>query len=351
MPLKNCYTIAVDAMGGDYGPEVTIPAALIALEQYEQLTLILVGDEILIAQQLQRVSDLPQDRYQVHHASQRVEMDESPMLALRNKRDSSMRVAIDLVQQGLADACVSAGNTGALMAIARFVLKTLPGIDRPAISALFPTSKSNQGVRLLDLGANVDVRIEHLLQFAVMGAVLSAEVDQVPKPRLALLNIGSEAGKGNAQVRKTGELLASHAGTLNYTGYIEANALFQGHVDVVVCDGFVGNVALKTTEGVIQLMNAILRQTFHKNWIMWLMGLMVKPFLKRASRPLDPTRHNGASLVGLRGIVVKSHGSADTLAFTYALYRAVTEIERAVPERIQARIASFLQTPTALSSS
>lgn len=341
MLLKD-YTIAVDMMGGDYGPEVTIPAALFTLQQYEKLSLILVGDETLLTQSLQGLSDTLKLRCHIHHAAQQVEMDESPMLALRNKKDSSMRIAIDLVKQGRAEACVSAGNTGALMAMARFVLKTLPGIDRPAISAVLPTIKPGHMVRLLDLGANVDVRTEHLFQFAVMGAILAHEVDEIPKPKLALLNIGSEAGKGNAQVKKAAELLSTQAEMLNYQGYIEGNTLFHGEVDVVICDGFVGNVALKVAEGAARLVGVALKQAFHQHWFSRLAGLLAWPVLKQTYRRLDPSHYNGASLVGLQGIVIKSHGSADTQAFTQALHQAVIEIERTVPQRIREQVANLL---------
>lgn len=337
------YTIAIDIMGGDYGPEVAIPAALMALQQHEQLFLILVGDQTLIEHHLETMLIQAQPRYRIQHASQRVEMDESPIIALRHKTDSSMRVALELVKQGEADACVSAGNTGALMAIARFILKTLPGIDRPAISALLPTVYPNQTVRLLDLGANVDVNLDHLMQFAAMGSVLAQEVDNVSNPRLALLNIGTEPGKGNQLLREAGELFSKEAEALHYIGYLEGNTIFQGKADVIICDGFTGNIALKVMEGMTKLIAAHIHQTFKQNWLSRLIGMFTKPFLQEVSQQLDPSRYNGASLVGLQGIVIKSHGSADAQAFTYAINHAITEVQKAVPQRIQEKVSHLLQ--------
>jgi len=340
--LVNHYTIAVDVMGGDYGPEASIPASLMALKQYDNLELILVGDETVISNHLEAFSMESSSRYRIHHASQRVEMDESPVIALRHKTDSSMRISLNLVHEGVADACVSAGNTGALMAIARFVLKTLPGIDRPAISALIPTVKANKMVRVLDLGANVDIQVDHLLQFALMGLVLSTTVDKIPHPKLGLLNIELEQGEGNRLLQEAGELFKKYAEVLNYVGYLEGDALFEGEVDVVVCDGFTGNVALKVMEGVLKLVHVCQNQVFKQHWISRLAGLIAKPFLQEAEYRLDPNRYNGASLVGLQGIVVKSHGKADAQAFNYALQSAMQEIEKAVPQRIQEQLSSLL---------
>jgi glycerol-3-phosphate acyltransferase PlsX len=343
------YTIAIDVMGGDYGPEVALPAALMALQQHSTLSLILVGDEALIQKHLDMIGIHPdQDRYAIHHASQRIEMDESPVVALRHKTDSSMRVALELVKQGQAHACVSAGNTGALMAIARFVLKTLPGIDRPAISALLPTQNPHQTVRMLDLGANVDIQVEHLLQFAVMGLVLAKEVDNVPQPKLALLNIGTEAGKGNRLLREAAELFEKEAEALHYSGFIEGHTLFQGEADVVICDGFTGNIALKVMEGVAKLISQHIQNSFNQHWFARLAGFSAKPFLKEAISQLEPNRYNGASLVGLQGIAIKSHGSADAQAFYYAIRNAMSEIDKAVPERIQEQVSHLLQKPFTL---
>lgn len=328
-------TIAVDGMGGDVGPDVIVPAALRVLETTGRaLRLILVGQEAALSARLGKVSGHPQ--LMIRHASQLVSMDESPAQALRAKKDSSMRVAINLVKQGEADACVSAGNTGALMATARFVLKTLPGIDRPAICTTLPTIRGH--TRVLDLGANVDSKAEHLLQFAVMGSVL-ATVNGIEQPRVGLLNIGEEDIKGNEQVKEAARLLA--ASDLNYIGFIEGNGIFLDDVDVVVCDGFVGNVALKATEGVAKLIRHYMTQEFKRNLITRLAGLIALPVLRAFGQKIDPRRYNGASLLGLQGIVVKSHGSADALAFASAIEVAALEAERKVPQQIDAHLAAL----------
>ncbi len=263
-------------------------------------------------------------------------MDESPAQALRAKKDSSMRVAINLVKQGEADACVSAGNTGALMATARFVLKTLPGIDRPAICTTLPTVHGH--TRMLDLGANVDSKAEHLLQFAVMGSVL-ATVNGIDQPRVGLLNIGEEDIKGNEQVKEAVRLLA--ASDLHYIGFVEGDGIFLDEVDVVVCDGFVGNVALKSSEGVAKLIRHYMTQEFKRNPLTRLAGLVALPVLRALGRKIDPRRYNGASLLGLQGIVVKSHGGADALAFANAIQVAMLEAERKVPQQIDAHLAAL----------
>jgi glycerol-3-phosphate acyltransferase PlsX len=336
------YTLAIDAMGGDYGPSVTVPAVLLALQEEPRLHIILVGDLDVLQAQLKRAKTrVKPEQLRLHAATQIVSMDEPPALALRNKKDSSMRVAINLVKEGLAQACVSAGNTGALMATARFVLKTIPGIDRPAISAMLPTMKEQTKVRVLDLGANVDSEVEHLLQFAIMGSVLSAEVDNIQSPRVALLNIGSEEIKGNEQVKKAAELLKN--AHINYMGYIEGDAIYQGIADVIVCDGFVGNVALKVTEGVAKLVSHYIKLAFNRNWFSRLSGLMALHVLKGLRNRLDPARYNGASLIGLRGIVIKSHGSANVLAFKNAINEAIFEVEKNIPERIRERVTGLLK--------
>lgn len=336
------YTLAIDAMGGDYGPSVTVPAVLLALQEEPRLHIILVGDIDVLQAQLKRAKRLVKpNQLTLHAATQVVSMDEPPALALRNKKDSSMRVAINLVKEGLAQACVSAGNTGALMATARFVLKTIPGIDRPAISAMLPTMKEQTKVRVLDLGANVDSEVEHLLQFAIMGSVLSAAVDNIQSPRVALLNIGSEEIKGNEQVKKAAELLKN--AQINYIGYIEGDAIYQGIADVIVCDGFVGNVALKVTEGVAKLVSHYIKLAFNRNWFSRLSGLMALHVLKGLRNRLDPARYNGASLIGLRGIVIKSHGSANVLAFKNAINEAILEVEKNIPERIREQVTGLLK--------
>ena len=254
-------TIALDAMGGDHGPEVVVPAGLQILKKFPEIRLIFVGREEVLTSLLRESGTRNADRWKIHHAAETVAMDESPASALRCKKDSSMRVAINLVKSQKAQACVSAGNTGALMATSRFVLKTLPGIDRPAIIARFPTLHEGQEVRILDLGANVDSSAEHLCQFAMMGSVFASAVDNVSNPRVGLLNIGEEAIKGNEQVKQTAELLEKNR-NINYVGFIEGNTLFEGKVDVVVCDGFIGNITLKAAEGVAQLIAHYARQAF-----------------------------------------------------------------------------------------
>lgn len=323
-------TVAIDAMGGDYGPSVTIPAALKALESDNQLHIILVGLRDAIEAELKSLKADNTPRLRIHHASEVVAMDEQPQSALKNKKDSSMRVSINLVKSGEASACVSAGNTGALMATARFVLKTLPGIDRPAIAGIFPSQKGK--TYILDLGANADCTAEQLLQFAVMGSMLVSCVEGKENPNVGLLNIGSEDIKGNEIVKKTGELLRSSH--LNFYGNIEGNDIFKGTTDVVVCDGFVGNITLKASEGLAQMMGRFLAQEFKRNWQTKLMGLIAMPVLKSFKNRMDPRRYNGASFLGLRGIVVKSHGGADSFAFLNAIHTAVEESRSGVLKRI-----------------
>ena len=330
-------TIALDGMGGDIGPEVVVPAALRVLSTAtDRVRLILVGQEDILSAHLTQLKAKDHPGIVIRHASQLVKMDEPPAQALRVKKDSSMRVAINLVKQGEADACVSAGNTGALMATARFVLKTLPGIDRPAISTTLPTVRGH--TRVLDLGANVDSKAEHLLQFAVMGSVL-AEVNGIPRPRVGLLNIGEEDIKGNEQVKDAARLLA--ASDLNYIGFVEGDGIYLDEVDVVVCDGFVGNVALKSSEGVAKLVRHFMTQEFKRNLLTRLAGLIALPVLRAFSRRIDPRRYNGASLLGLQGIVIKSHGGADALAFANAIQVAMLEVEQAVPRRIATHLAAL----------
>ncbi len=323
-------TVAIDAMGGDHGPKVIIPAALKALELNQELHIILVGLSSAIEAELNNMQQSNIARLSIHHASELVGMDEQPQSALKNKKDSSMRVAIDLVKDGVASACVSAGNTGALMATARFVLKTLPGIDRPAIAGVFPCQKGK--IYILDLGANADCTAEQLLQFAVMGSMLVSCVENRENPTVGLLNIGTEDIKGNEVVKKTGELLkASH---LNFYGNIEGNDIFKGTTDIVVCDGFVGNVTLKAAEGLIQMIGRFLSQEFKRNWLTKIAGLAAAPVLKAFKKRMDPRNYNGASLLGLRGIVVKSHGGADTKAFLNAIHTALEESRSGVLDRI-----------------
>lgn len=335
-------TIAVDAIGGDHGPPVVVPAALHVLAAYPGLNLILVGDRDILLKELQGCQAAENSRLCIHHASERVEMNESPAQALRTKKDSSMRVAINLVKKGLANACVSAGNTGALMATARFVLKTLPGIDRPAIISTFPTMKGQKNMRMLDLGANVDTRAEHLFQFAVMGSVMASAVDNIQTPRVCLLNIGEEDIKGNEQVKETAVLL-SRASFINYQGYIEGDQIYNGDADVIVCDGFVGNVALKTSEGVAIFIRKLIQEAFEQSFFTKLAALVALPVLKSLIKRIDPNRYNGASFIGLQGIVIKSHGGAKVKAFAHAIEEAIMQVEKNIPERICKEVEQVLR--------
>jgi glycerol-3-phosphate acyltransferase PlsX len=341
-------TIAIDAMGGDHGPHVTVPAALKALEADDQLNIVLVGLQDAIEAELKTRKKTTSPRLRIHHASEVVTMDESPQSALKNKKDSSMRVAINLVKSGEANACVSAGNTGALMATARFVLKTLPGIDRPAIASVLPSEKGN--TYMMDLGANADCTPEHLYQFAIMGAMLVSCVEHKERPSVGLLNIGSEDIKGNEVVKQAGELLkTSH---LNFYGNVEGDDIFKGTTDLVVCDGFVGNVSLKTTEGLAHMMGKFLTQEFKRNWLTKMMALCAMPVLKSFKNRLDPRRYNGASFLGLRGIVVKSHGGADQMAYISAIHVAIEEARSGVLRRIteQLEIEHIRTTPVVQTS-
>ncbi len=336
--MSRMLTIAVDAMGGDHGPRVTVPAALDSAAKYSNLKVILVGDEPSLREVLAgREKDFG-DRVTIVHTSEVVEMHESPSKALRGKKDSSMRVAINLVKEGVAEACVSAGNTGALMAIAKFVLKTIPGVDRPAIIAMLPSRVGHTHV--LDLGANVDCSAEHLLQFAIMGYELVKAVEHVEHPRVGLLNIGEEEIKGNEQVKQAAKLLAdSH---INFVGFVEGNDIFSGHVDVVVTDGFTGNVALKAIEGFAKLLGGSLRDEFRRNIFTKLVAILALPVLNAFKKRFDPRAYNGASLVGLRGIVVKSHGNADQISLANAIRVAMLEVEQGVPDRIGQRVSSSI---------
>ncbi len=332
--------IALDAMSGDHGPSVIVPAALKILSEEKNLELILVGDETVLDPLVANQSAELMQRLSIRHASQKVEMDDAPSKALRNKRDSSMRIAINLVKEGEANACVSAGNTGALMATARYVLKTLPGIDRPAIISTLP-NMLGQTTHMLDLGANIDSSPEHLFQFAVMGSILTQAVENLPNPRIGLLNIGEEEIKGNERVKDAAKLIMP-VSAINYVGFVEGDDIFKGTVDVVVCDGFVGNIALKTTEGVAKMMSHFVKESFTQNLLTRLAGLISLPILKNLRQKFDPRRYNGASFLGLRGIVIKSHGSADMLSFIYAIKEAIIEVEKNVPSQISHQLESLL---------
>jgi glycerol-3-phosphate acyltransferase PlsX len=327
-------TIAIDCMGGDHGPSVTVPAAFAFLDSCPKARVILVGQEALI-RPLIPTSSASLDRYTLRHASEIVAMDESPALALKNKKDSSMRVVANLVKSGEAQACVSAGNTGALMAISRFVLKMLPGIDRPAICSVLPTMTGH--VHMLDLGANVDCEAEHLLQFGIMGAMLAAAVDHNERPRVGLLNIGEEEIKGNKVVKEATKLLRESG--LNFVGNVEGDGIYKGHADVIVCDGFVGNVALKTSEGLARMLSSILKEEFGRSLWTKFSALMALRVLKNLKARSDPRVYNGASFLGLKGVSVKSHGSADVFAFSQAIGRAHDAASNGVLARITAKLA------------
>lgn len=328
-------TVAIDAMGGDHGPHVTVPAALAVLDLDPEVNIVLVGLRDALEAELAARKRAVSPRLRIHHATEVVAMNDSLVVAMRNKKDSSMRVAIHLVKTGEAHAAVSAGNTAALMALSRFVLKTLPGIDRPAICTVLPTLKGRAYV--LDLGANVDCSAQDLLQFGVMGAMLASAVEDLPRPSVGLLNIGAEAIKGNDVVKQAAELLRqSH---LNFYGNVEGDDIYKGTTDVVVCDGFVGNVALKTSEGIAQMMGKFLKEEFQRGILSKLAAVVAWPVLSRFKQRIDHRRYNGASLLGLRGIVIKSHGSADAFAFQFALNRAIAECRQGVLRRISEQIA------------
>ncbi|WP_159875342.1 MULTISPECIES: phosphate acyltransferase PlsX [Aquitalea] len=331
-------TVAVDAMGGDVGLKVTVPASIQFLQDHPNTNLILVGDQAAIEAELSRHPGVARSRVRIQHATQVVGMDESPQLALKNKKDSSMRVAINLVKEGEAQAAVSAGNTGALMATARFVLKTIPGIERPAIAKMMPSVKGS--TCMLDLGANVDCTPEQLMQFGIMGSELVSSITGNANPRVGLLNIGSEDIKGNDSVKRAGEFLRQSE--LNFIGNVEGNDVYKGTVDVVVCDGFTGNVALKSAEGLAHMIASFLRQEFTRNWWTRLCALAAMPVLNQFRKRVDPRRYNGASLLGLRGIVVKSHGGTDAVGFRFALEQACEEAGSDVIGHITDRVAHQL---------
>jgi phosphate acyltransferase len=325
-------------MGGDHGPRVTVPAALDFQAREPDVSIVLVGVAAAIERELARLKRQASARVRVHAATEVVAMDEPPAHAMRYKKDSSMRVAVNLVKEGAAHAAVSAGNTGALMAISRFVLKTIVGIDRPAIATVLPNQRGTY-TYVLDLGANVDCTPEQLMQFGVMGAMLVAAVEHKERPSVGLLNIGVEDIKGNETVKRAAELL--RASGLNFHGNVEGDDIYKGTTDVVVCDGFVGNSLLKASEGVAKMITAFLREEFRRNPWNMLAALMAKPVVNALRARMDPAKYNGATLVGLRGIVIKSHGSADARAFAHALESALEEVRNKVPQRIAERMAQI----------
>lgn len=337
-------TISLDAMGGDYGPSVVVPAAMAMLRKHPGLEIIFVGQEPILKPFLRKTDKHLRNRWRIQHASEVVEMNEPPAQALRTKKDSSMRVAISLVKEGQAQACVSAGNTGALMAISRSVLKTFEGIDRPAIMTRFPTYTDRE-LRILDLGANVESPAEHLYQFGVMASILTTAIDGIAAPKVALLNIGEEEIKGSMQVKKAAALFSSNE-AINYVGYIEANNIFNGTVDVVVCDGFVGNVALKACEGIVKLLGHNIRSEFKRNLWSRVASLFSLPVLKNLKAHMDPRVRNGATFLGLNGIVIKSHGSADVLAYSCAIEEALLEVEKNVAQHLHDKVQNVLAKAT-----
>jgi len=334
-------TIAIDAMGGDHGPHVTVKAALDFLSKNSDVNIVLVGLSDAINAELKVNKTSAGTRLRVHHASEVVTMDDSLPVALRTKKDSSMRVTADIVKRGEADAGVSAGNTGALMAVSRFVLKTLPGIDRPAIASTLPSRTGR--TYMLDLGANVDCSAEHLRQFAIMGSALVSAIEHKERPSIGLLNIGEEEIKGNDVVKQAGEML--RASGLNFYGNVEGNDIYMGTVDVVVCDGFVGNVALKASEGLAKLIGDRLRGEFKRTPLTRLAGLISWPVLRAFKRNLDPRRYNGASLLGLNGVIIKSHGSADVFSFEQAILKAAEEVRGGLLRRIADQVGAHHDLP------
>ena len=330
--------IAIDAMGGDFGPHCIVPACIDSLAEHPSLRLILVGQPSVLEALIADHPVVDRSRLRIHPASEIVAMDERPAQVLRGKPDSSMRHALELVRCGEAQACVSAGNTGALMALSRHLLKTLPGIDRPAMVSAIPTARGS--CHLLDLGANIDCSAEQLYQFAVMGAE-AAEALGLERPRVALLNVGTEDIKGTQPVKQAASLLQQARG-LNYIGFVEGDGLYRGEADVVVCDGFVGNIVLKASEGLAAMIAARLEAKFRSGLLPRLVGLLALPLLRRLRSELRPARYNGASFLGLQGIVVKSHGSAGAEGFRSAIERALAEIRENLPQRLHGRLEHLL---------
>jgi len=338
--------ISIDCMGGDHGPAVTIAAAVSFIRKTPDAELILVGLEDIIHAELKKHNALDQPRLSVSHAPEVITMDDTLEVALRRKRDSSMRKAIELVKDGQVDACVSAGNTGALMAISRYVLKTLPGVDRPAICSLLP-NQNDGPTYMLDLGANVDCEPHHLHQFAIMASVLVTAMEGVKRPTVGLLNVGTEDIKGNDLVKQTAKLLrADHdKGVLNFFGNVEGNDIYKGTTDIVVCDGFVGNVTLKASEGVARMFKATLTGELKRNPIRMLGALLARGAFSAISDRLNPSRYNGASMLGLRGLVFKSHGGADAYSYEWAIRRAFDAAQYDVLSTISTTIAELMPQP------
>ena len=330
-------------MGGDHGPSVTIPAALSFVKREPGAELILVGLEEIVRAELKKCKAENHPRLSVVHASEVVEMDDPIEVALRRKKDSSMRVAIELVKDGKAHACVSAGNTGALMAISRYVLKTMAGVDRPAICSILPNQKGGP-TYMLDLGANVDCEPHHLHQFAIMGSVLVSAMERIERPTIGLLNVGTEEIKGNELVKETGKLLRAdqERGALNFVGNVEGNDIFKGTVDVVVCDGFVGNVTLKAAEGLGRMIKTVLGAEFRRNPLTMLGALISRGALKKFGDVINPSRYNGGALLGLRGLVFKSHGGADAYSYEWAIKRSFDAANYNLQEHLSEKITELM---------
>ena len=346
MNSQEILTLALDVMGGDKGPSITIPSAIMAINHLPHLHLILCGDENIITTELARLNIsentlAEHKQLSIYPTTEVVEMDEKPAFALRTKKDSSMRKALDLVHDGEAQACVSAGNTGALFSMAHFVLKTLPGVERPALISSLPTHNDDKHVFMLDLGANVFCDSHVLYQFGVMGSVMAQQVDGIDRPRIALLNMGEESIKGSDHIKQAALELSDNK-DINYIGFIEGGDIFSNKADVIVCDGFVGNVALKTCEGVARLVYEKSKTLFKQNILAKMLTFIIKPSLKKLFKSMNPDQYNGASLIGLRGIVVKSHGNANSGAFFSAIMEAVKEVERQVPEKIKSSLEQGL---------
>ena len=333
-------TIAIDCMGGDFGPPVMIPSACEAPEKYPYLSLLLIGLPDRIEPELEKLGNHFGDRIAIVVASQTIHMSEKPSQVLRKKKDSSMAIALNSVAEGKAQACVSAGNTGALMALSRHILKMIPGVDRPAITTAIPTQLGH--TRLIDLGANVDCSAQHLYEFALMGSAMVSAIDNIAKPRVGLLNIGSEAIKGNEQTRATAELL-EQSQYLNYTGFVEGDDVYRGVADIIVCDGFVGNVFLKGSEGVARMLISRLQKEFERNFLTRVLSAIVLPVLQAFRKRINPDQYNGASFIGLQGIVIKSHGAANQQATLAAIEEAIKEVENNVPAKIRDQIEQQLR--------
>jgi glycerol-3-phosphate acyltransferase PlsX len=343
--------ISIDCMGGDFGPSVTVAAAVSFANREPDVEFVLVGQETVLQAELKKLGALSHSRLSIVHASEMVEMDDPIEIALRRKKDSSMRVALNQVKEGQAQACVSAGNTGALMAVSRYVLKTMPGVDRPAICSILPNQKKLP-TYMLDLGANVDCEPLHLHQFAIMGSALVAALENKPRPTIGLLNVGEEDIKGNDVVKRTAQLLrADHErGLLNFYGNVEGNDIFKGTTDIVVCDGFVGNVTLKAVEGLGRFVKTTMTDAFKSNPLNMLGALIARGALKHISKTMNPSNYNGGSLLGLRGVVIKSHGGADKYSYEWAIQRAFDAVKNDVLARITTSLAELMPVPAEAST-